>query len=101
MTVQHRLGQIRVQARDDLDIAGAQLVLHELNGALDEGIDVGKPALRRMKPGEVEQVLDNSLAALCALEDQLEVPVLVRVAGCLGEQLRESHDGGERIVQLM
>ena len=68
----------------------------------EEGYVVLVPDLFwRMEPGEVEQVLDDLLAALGTLEDQFEIPLLFGVAGSLRQQLRESHDGGEGIVQLM
>src|SRR5438552_637117 len=63
MGVHHGFGQVGSEPGDDLDVAGAQLILQEIHGGLDQLIDVGELALRLVAAGEAEEALDNFLAA--------------------------------------
>ena len=73
-----------------------------MHGALQDGVDLNRLALRRHLAGKAEQVLHNPLGALRFLENHAEI-----AAGALGEfgvfhqEIGESEDGGEGIVNFV
>src|SRR5205085_2609758 len=91
MRIDHRHGQVGVQVQNYLDVAGAQLVLQEIHCRLEQLIQGGKLALGLVAPRKAEQILNDLLAPLRALVNELEVPLMLRVGISPGEQLGKTH----------
>ena len=84
-----------------VDVADAQVVVAQLEHALDQRVEVRWVLLRAAAAGEREQVRDDLRGALGLGVDGLDV-VARRLFEILEEQeLREAHDAGERVVQLV
>src|SRR5258707_14904551 len=58
-------GQIGLRLKIDLNVVTAKRMILQLEGALDEGVDVHRPLLRRGRPGKFEQVLNDARGAAC------------------------------------
>ena len=73
-----------------------------MHGALQDGIELNGLALRRHLAGKAEQVLHDLLGALRFLQNHAQIAA--RAFGDLGifhQQVGESEDGGERIVDFV
>ena len=99
--IRHDDGQLGRELRDDLDVAGAQVVGHDLQHLLDHGVELHELALGGVLAREAEQALHDLVAAVRALGDELEVGSRLFVGGHLREQIGEPDDGGQRVVQFV
>ena len=82
-------------------------MLQQEQRLLEQFVHVERPLVARLGPGKIEQALDDALAALHFLLDDLEI-FLARLARRLGDvfvlpvqRLGARQDGGERIVDLV
>src|SRR2546422_6754593 len=80
-----------------------QVLLHELQGAREEVVDVQALELRARLAGELEQVLDDRLRALDLLLRDAQILDRLRVLTVedLAQVVERVHDDGERIAQLV
>jgi len=79
--------QSRVEFRDDLDAAGAELIAAKCPRGLDGLSDVHELSFRRMLAGETQKTLHNFGAALRLADDAVEESLLVRISRGLVQQL--------------
>src|ERR1035438_7909848 len=102
MRIADDFGQGLIQALQYLNAVTDEVVRTELHGAVEDGIQLHRLAARRHLARKAEQVLHNLLGALGFLENDSQIAA--RTFGKLGifhEQIGESKNGGERIVDLV
>ena len=100
--VEVNLGQRCRNIDGDLDAVGAEGVRLQLEDALDQDPDTGRPSLGRAGTGEVEQVLDDAAGSIGLLHEQPGVVLHILRQSCVtAEQLAEGDDCCQRIVQLV
>jgi hypothetical protein len=91
-----------LRAKIHFDAVAAQRMFVELEGTLDESIDVERFFLRRSRAREFQQVLDNARGTPGLAVRELKL-ALGGVIGsfALAEKVGYAKDSGERIVQLV
>src|SRR5713101_2553796 len=95
-------GQGFVEAFDHLNAVADEDVRAQVYGALQDGVELDELALRRHLAGKAEQVLYDLLGALRLLQNHTQITA--RAFGELGifhQEVGESEDGGEGIVDLV
>ena len=95
-------GQGLVEMFDHLNAVTDEVVRTQVDGALQDGVELKREALRRHLAGKAEQVLHDLLGALRFLENHSQI-----AAGAFGDlgvgqqEVGESEDGGEGIVDFV
>ena len=99
VAVTHDRGQAGLRLKMDFDLIATKRVFLQLEGALDEHIDVQRFLLRRSRAGKFQQILDNARGAAGLAMGQFQLALHRFVgAGALAKQLGNAKDGSERIV---
>src|ERR1039458_2981488 len=96
------LGQGLVEPFDHLNAVTDEVVGAQVDGALQDGVDLHGLALRRHLAGKAEQVLHDLLGALGFLQNDAQIAA--RAFGEFGvfhQEVGKSEDGGERIVDFV
>src|SRR5208282_4233125 len=96
------LGQGVVEVFDHLNAVTDEVVRTQVHGALQDGVELKRLALRRHLAGKAEQVLHDLLGALRFLENHAQLAA--SAFGDLGvfhQEVGESEDGGEGIVDFV
>jgi hypothetical protein len=96
--IHHGLRQLRVEARDDLHVAGAQLVLEDFDRRFDQFVDGGELSFRCAPAGEAEQSLDDLLTPQRALVEHLEITLVLGLYHGVFHQFREAQHRRQWIV---
>ena len=96
------LGQRLVEVLDHLDAVALEVVGAQLHGALQDGIQLHRLALRRHLAGKAEQILHDLLGALRLLQNHPQILArALRNFRILHQQVGKSQNGGERIVDFV
>src|SRR6516165_9350495 len=94
--------EILVQVFEYLDTAAMEIIGAQLHGAVQDGVELDRLALRRHGTGEGEQVLHDLFGALRLLQDDAQVLAgALRYIGILEKQIGKAENRGKRVVDLM
>src|SRR5208337_772388 len=95
-------GQGLVEAFDHLNAVADEIVRAQVHGALQDGVELNRLALRRHLAGKAEQVLHDLLGALRFLQNHPQIAARAfREFGVFHQEIGESEDGGEGIVDFV
>ena len=102
VAVPHDRGQAGLRLKMDFDLIAPQGMFLQLEGALNEHIDVQRFFLRRSRAGKFQQILDNSRGAAGLPMSQFQLALHSFVgAGAFAKQFGDAKDGGEGIIQFV
>src|SRR5271157_2879298 len=86
----------------DFDVVAAQGMLVQLEGAVDDVVEVEHPLLRRSGAREFQKVLHDAGGAACLTVSHFELALGAIVdALAIAKQFANAENGGERIVQFV
>ena len=93
---------MRVQLEGEFHVLEAGLVLDELDGLADHGVEIAVGHLRLFFTGEVQQPADDPGAALGFADDDVHVLGLGAALGQIGaHQVRKGQYARQRVVDLV
>ncbi len=100
--ISYDCGQRFVEAFDHLNAVTDEVIRAQVHGALQDGVELDKLALRRHLAGKAEQVLYDLLGALRLLQNHAQIAA--RAFGEFGvfhQEVGESKDRGEGVVDFV
>src|SRR2546425_41357 len=95
-------GKARVPAEVNRNVVPAKRMLLELQGSIDDGVEIQRLLLRRRRPRKFQQVLHDPRGAPGLAMRQLELPLRGLVCpSAFAKQFRDTEHGSERIIQFV